>query len=180
MLALGVQMRISIFILFLCMISSFAKSENLCTFEKSREVNFVSTTSKDTFKITIKGKSCPESLLELTIISEDGILVHSHREGFSRWAWPEEQLQEKILAHANNLFLNAISDTSQLVTVFSCEIEEPNCEPYERNTIPMEKYLDLKKAAIPMIEHSTYYEGWAAWVYDTKSSKVIMVYEGGL
>jgi len=172
-------MKIIVFLLM--SISLLANSEEMksCDFKQDRELSFVGANSKDRLTVIVRGDTCQSSKLELILRNESGNILHTHNESFSRWYWPGE-LREKILAHAHKLLNDSIGDTSNLKTTFACEIEEPNCEPYERNVIPMKEYLALKQQPIPMISHSTYYEGWASWVYDTKLKKIVKVYEAGL
>lgn len=170
------------FTLFLVILSldSHADDIGTCAFHKHKEVAFTHIKAKDKFDVSIKGATCRNSKLVLKLISENGQLLHSHEVRFDKWHWPENELKGKVLAYADELFNEAISDTNKLTTEFRCELERPNCEPFERNLIPMREYLLLKQSAMPMISHETYYEGWASWVFDDKTKTMIKVYEGGM
>lgn len=172
-------MKYLLFLLFPISLLANSEENESCEFHREAEVSFFSNTSKDKIKVIVSGKTCQMSKLELVLMNETGDILHSHSESFERWYWPES-LREKVLTHANKLLTELIENSSNLKTKFECEIDLSNCTPYERNVVPLDRYLALKKASIPMISHSKYYEGWASWVYDPELRKAIKVYEAGL
>ena len=167
-----------LFLILMALSPPLYASDDACSFDKSRTVAFTSDENVDVMRVRVEGETCKESSLELSITDSDGRLIHLHQEDFGRWQWND--LEKAVTDYAEKLFQESIVSSSTLAIDFRCEIEEPGCVPYERNVVPMEQYLEIRKSGIPLIKHSTGYESWGAWVYDKEKSEVVQVYEGNL
>lgn len=166
-------------------ISFFVVSDEYpaCDIKVSKEVSFTSTDAKDLLVISVKGNPCYDGELSIKITDNSGKNVYQYKSRYKEHNathWAERDFDKIVNKHINWMVKDAITDTSSLPEEFPCEIPEPNCEPYEQNTVPKDIYLSYRSQSLPMLNHSTYYEGWASFIYDKEKGKTIKILEGGL
>jgi len=151
-----------------------------CDFEQSKRVAFSSEKTSDLLTVKAQGEPCYAGELTISITMESGEVIHEYKTKFIHWDSRQPDFDIILGNYVNHIIDNAITRTSSLPDKFKCEIEEPDCVPYERNVIPLNEYYELKRKNLPMLQHETYYEGWGAWIYDSELKKVVLVYEGGV
>ncbi len=153
---------------------AFAGEYPACNILESKKVSFRSPDSKDILEISVIGNPCYEAKLNLKLKSEQGVPLYEYNSQFKQHNsihWDEPDMDEVAMKHVQYILDNAITSSSELPDIFLCEVQEPSCEPYEKNTVPLEKYKAIKASNVPMLNHSTYYEGWASFVYDPSTKK---------
>lgn len=161
----------------------FAGSYPSCNINEKKAVSFRSTVSKDILLVSVIGSPCHEAKLKISVKSGDGKLLYSYESKYKKHNaahWAEPDFDQIALKHVKNILEHAITKSSSLPSRMPCELDEPGCEPYERRTVPKKKFNSIKASNIPMLTHSTYYEGWASFVFDSKTEKTIKILEGGV
>lgn len=152
--------------------------QGTCNITGSKTISFTHPAAEDTLELSLTGESCSDVSYTFRVISEKGEQIYLGTASAMKFHGPATV--EEYKGFVKSLLRKAMANTSLLPAEFRCEIEKPNCKPFERNTVPMDEYLKIKSAEIPMLNHATYYEGWVAIVYNKKLGKGIKVYEGGL
>lgn len=179
MAALGALVKFLFAVLVLSTASTVAAS-NYCDVELERPVSLTAPDALDRLKVAVSGNSCESSSLTVEVISESGKRIHFHEQKFTHWDTGQDNFGAVVVSAARRVFEKSIRSTEQLPSEFTCEIEEPGCVPYDRNTVSLALYTELRSRKLPMLSHSTYYEGWASWVYFADRDELVKVYEGGL
>jgi hypothetical protein len=176
-------MRITGIFLLLLSSLSFAGEYPACNIAKSKEVSFQSNNSKDILEVSVIGTPCYEAKFKIRVISSSKETIYEYNSTFKQHNsihWEDPNLDKDAEKHVNYVLEHAITTSSKLPDVFACEIPDPQCEPYEKNVVPLEEYRSIKESNVPMLNHSTYYEGWASFVFNPKTKKTIKVLEGGV
>lgn len=169
-----------IFLLLLCSLS-FAGEYPACNISKSKSISFQNHSAKDTLEVSVVGAPCYEAKFKIRVLSSNKETIYEYNSTYKQHNsihWEDSNLDRDAEEYVNYVLKNAITTSSKLPNVFACEIPDPQCEPYEKNVVPIDVYRSIKASNVPMLVHSTYYEGWASFVFNPITKKTVKVLEG--
>ena len=175
-------------IVLLLFISPFVVAEDYptCDIQISNIVAFTSDKARDKLVISVRGEPCYDGTLSIVITNEIGKVVYEYSSPFKQHNsvhWAEKDFDLVARKQVKRMVDGAMSNTSSLPDlpeVSLCEIPESDCETYERNTVPKDEYISYRAQKLPMLNHSTHYEGWASFIYDATKGETVKVLEGSL
>lgn len=176
-------MRILIPIILFIVSTAQAEDYPSCDISETKIVSFTSISAKDKLTISVKGSPCYDGQLSIELQNEQGVGIYKYQSRFKQHNsvhWAEKDFDVVALNQVKHMIEHAITTSSELPERLPCEVPVLNCEPYEKNSVPMETFKAIRASNLPMLNHSTYYEGWASFIYDNEHGKTIKVLEGGL